>query len=129
MTKLLKFFECIASRIYYIFILLQRKVEFKMKLCDENYFSSIFEKIIRKGEEKGKNVKKKSGKKRKNERWPRYIHGGYSVSSARVQKYRYFQKENEAACRGECVAKLKLSISWKKVNYPMTANISRGTYL
>lgn len=37
-----------------------------------------------------------------------------------------FQRENEAAPRGECVAKLKLSISWEKVDCPMTANISRG---
>lgn len=44
----------------------QYKVEFKMKLCDENYFSSIFEKIIRK--ERGENVKKKNQKKKKNER-------------------------------------------------------------
>lgn len=34
-----------------------------MKFCDENYFSSIFEKIIRK--ERGENVKKKIRKKRR----------------------------------------------------------------
>lgn len=37
-----------------------------------------------------------------------------------------FQRENEATGRGECVAKLKLSISWEKVGCPITANISRG---
>lgn len=119
MTRLLEFFDFVLRLKYYIFIyLLQRKVEFKMKR--ELFFINL-----RKEKEKGENVKKK----KKNERWPRYIHEGHSVSSARVQKYRYFQKENEAACRGECVAKLKLSISWKKVDCPMTANISRGAYL